>query len=176
MQWQQLQRVCRRTDGCWGAAGTRASGAASCPAPHGSTKVILSPAVLGICQLGAASASHACNCGRDAEQNLMAAAMPCLLACVPAAPAVTPDTPVWFMRHDAHMGFANSAALQLAGVSAATPDPPGGTILRGADGEPTGLLTDSAMQLVAGAGHGLAETLASAAAVVYCTTPACLTA
>ena len=78
------------------------------------------------------------------------------------------------------MGFANSAALRLAGVGAATPDPPGGTILRGADGEPSGLLTDTAMQLVAGGrvwvGKGLGSSSDICSSRSVCTTslPACL--
>ncbi|EFN53779.1 hypothetical protein CHLNCDRAFT_136426 [Chlorella variabilis] len=65
---------------------------------------------------------------------------------------MTPTTPTWLVRHDAHMGLANSAALRLAGIGRDTPDPPGGAILRqgGPDGQPTGLLTDAAMQLLAG--------------------------
>src|ERR1700674_731921 len=46
------------------------------------------------------------------------------------------------------MRLANSAALRAAGVTARTPDPPGGTIVRGAGGEPTGILKDNAMDLV----------------------------
>jgi hypothetical protein len=43
------------------------------------------------------------------------------------------------------MGLANSAALRLAGISAKTPDPPGGTVVRDAQGNPTGALKDAAM-------------------------------
>lgn len=66
------------------------------------------------------------------------------------AAAVTGDVPAWLLRHDSHMALANSAAMRLAGITGATADPPGGAILRGPDGEPAGLLTDAAMQLVAG--------------------------
>jgi len=62
--------------------------------------------------------------------------------------AVTPDRPVWVNRLDGHMSLANGAALRAAGVTAKTPDPPGGTIVRGKDGEPTGILKDNAMELV----------------------------
>jgi predicted amidohydrolase YtcJ len=65
--------------------------------------------------------------------------------------AVTPDNPVWVMRLDGHMGIANSRALELAGVSAETPDIPGGEIVRDDSGEPTGVLKDNAMSLVFGA-------------------------
>ena len=49
---------------------------------------------------------------------------------------------------DGHTALANSRALEIAGVTAATPDPPDGTIIRDASGEPTGLLEDSAVGLV----------------------------
>src|SRR5258706_1636432 len=62
--------------------------------------------------------------------------------------ATTPDHPVWVDRYDGHMAVANSRALQLAGVTAATKDPPGGEIVRDAKGEPTGLLKDAAMGFV----------------------------
>ncbi|CAN7545095.1 amidohydrolase family protein [Phenylobacterium sp. LjRoot225] len=62
--------------------------------------------------------------------------------------AVTGDTPVFVLRLDGHMGLANSAALKLAGIDAATADPAGGAIVRDADGRPTGLLKDSAMDAV----------------------------
>jgi predicted amidohydrolase YtcJ len=62
--------------------------------------------------------------------------------------AVTPDRPVWVNRLDGHMSLANSAALRAAGITARTPDPPGGTIVRGPGGEPTGILKDNAMDLV----------------------------
>jgi predicted amidohydrolase YtcJ len=60
----------------------------------------------------------------------------------------TPDTPVWVNRYDIHESLANSAALRLAGITAKTPDPPGGEILRDAQGNPTGILRDSAQELV----------------------------
>jgi predicted amidohydrolase YtcJ len=62
--------------------------------------------------------------------------------------SVTPATPVFVSRLDGHMALANSRALELAGVTRATADPPGGTIVRGPDGEPTGILKDEAMTLV----------------------------
>jgi len=61
---------------------------------------------------------------------------------------VTPDNPAWLDRYDGHMGLANTAALKLAGVDRNTPDPPGGTILRDAEGNPTGALKDAAAGLV----------------------------
>ncbi|HMD31190.1 MAG TPA: amidohydrolase, partial [Candidatus Acidoferrales bacterium] len=61
---------------------------------------------------------------------------------------VTPGNPAWLDRYDGHMGLANSAALKLAGVDRNTPDPPGGTIVRDADGNPTGALKDAAGGLI----------------------------
>jgi predicted amidohydrolase YtcJ len=61
---------------------------------------------------------------------------------------VSPATPVFVNRFDGHMALANSAALKLAGVTAATKEPPGGVIVRDAAGNPTGLLKDAAMGLV----------------------------
>lgn len=61
---------------------------------------------------------------------------------------VTPDHPVFVNRLDVHMALANSLALRRAGVTRDTPDAPGGTIVRDARGEPTGLLKDNAMALV----------------------------
>jgi len=63
---------------------------------------------------------------------------------------VTAETPVFVQRFDGHMALANSVALRLAGINAATPDPEGGTIDRDpATGEPTGIVRDLAMNLVA---------------------------
>jgi predicted amidohydrolase YtcJ len=62
--------------------------------------------------------------------------------------AVTPDNPVFINRLDGHMCLANSLALKLAGVTRETPDPPGGTIERDANGEPAGVLKDAAMNYV----------------------------
>ncbi|HZW19264.1 MAG TPA: amidohydrolase [Luteimonas sp.] len=62
--------------------------------------------------------------------------------------AVTPDNPVFINRLDGHMALANSLALELAGITRDTPDPPGGSIVRDAGGEPTGMLKDAAMNAV----------------------------
>lgn len=53
---------------------------------------------------------------------------------------VTPDNPVALDRYDGHMILVNSRALALAGITAQTPDPPGGVIVRDAAGQPTGAL------------------------------------
>ena len=61
---------------------------------------------------------------------------------------VTPDNPVMINRLDGHMALANSLALKLAGVSDDVETPPGGVIVRNKNGELTGVLKESAMQLV----------------------------
>lgn len=63
--------------------------------------------------------------------------------------AATGTRPAWLVRVDGHAGWANSAALRAAGITRATKDPPGGRILRDAAGNPTGVLIDKAMDLVA---------------------------
>jgi len=62
--------------------------------------------------------------------------------------AVTPDNPVFVNRYDGHMALANSVALRMAGITAKTADPPGGVIVRDAQGNPTGALKDAAMDAV----------------------------
>ncbi len=62
---------------------------------------------------------------------------------------LTRETPVFVSRYDGHMVLANSVALRLAGITAQTPDPPGGLIVRDVQGNPTGALKDSAMDLAA---------------------------
>jgi len=61
---------------------------------------------------------------------------------------VTPNTPVAVSRYDGHMILANSLALKAAGITAQTADPPGGVIVRDAQGNPTGALKDAAADLV----------------------------
>lgn len=58
------------------------------------------------------------------------------------------DRPVWLTRVDGHAGWANSKALELAGITAASVSPEGGEIIRDSNGEPTGVLIDNAMNLV----------------------------
>jgi len=58
------------------------------------------------------------------------------------------STPIWLTRIDGHAGWANSVALGFAGIDADTADPIGGHIRRDADGNPTGILVDKAMDLV----------------------------
>ncbi len=61
---------------------------------------------------------------------------------------VTPNQPVFVSRLDGHMALANSTALKRAGVDRNTRDVPGGVIVRDANGDPTGILKDAAMDLV----------------------------
>jgi predicted amidohydrolase YtcJ len=60
-----------------------------------------------------------------------------------------PNNPVYLTRVDGHAAMVNKAALDAAGVTRGTADPPGGRILRDAKGEPLGVLIDSAQALVA---------------------------
>jgi predicted amidohydrolase YtcJ len=62
--------------------------------------------------------------------------------------SVVPDRKVFLPSRDGHSAWVNSATLELAGVTAATPDPPGGKIQRNERGEPTGTLHEEADQLV----------------------------
>lgn len=64
--------------------------------------------------------------------------------------AAFPDRPVWLERIDGHASWANTAALRAAGLAgaAAPTDPPGGRILREADGHPAGVFIDAATALV----------------------------
>jgi hypothetical protein len=62
--------------------------------------------------------------------------------------AIVPDRPVLMTAADGHSIWVNSEALQLAGITRNTPDPPGGRIERDANGEPSGTLRESAADLV----------------------------
>ena len=62
--------------------------------------------------------------------------------------AATPRHPVALSRVDVHALWCNETAIRAAGIGASTPDPPGGRILRRADGIPTGVLIDTAMDVV----------------------------
>jgi len=62
--------------------------------------------------------------------------------------AVVPDRPVALPNRDGHGLWANSRALELAGITRDTPDPADGRIERDADGEPTGMLQEGAAELV----------------------------
>ena len=61
--------------------------------------------------------------------------------------SVTGDKPAWLVRADGHAGWANSAAMRAAGITAATKSPPGGRIELAA-GKPGGVFVDAAMDLI----------------------------
>ncbi len=61
---------------------------------------------------------------------------------------VVPDRPAFFVNRDAHGAWANSRALDLAGIHRDTPDPADGRIERDAAGDPSGTLHEGAMELV----------------------------
>ena len=61
---------------------------------------------------------------------------------------VVNDRPVYLTRVDGHAGWANRKALELAGLTKETQDPPGGQIIRDPAGNPTGVLIDRAQALV----------------------------
>jgi predicted amidohydrolase YtcJ len=62
--------------------------------------------------------------------------------------AVSPENPVYLEHVSGHLSAANSAALKLAGITSETPDPNGGVIEKDAQGEPTGIVKDTAMLAV----------------------------
>jgi predicted amidohydrolase YtcJ len=66
------------------------------------------------------------------------------------APLTTaaPDNPVSLTRIDGHATWVNAVAMRAAGIRKETDDPPGGRLLRDADGQPTGVLIDLAQDLV----------------------------
>ena len=61
--------------------------------------------------------------------------------------SITGDHPILLSRYDGHMVFANSKALQLAGITKETITPAGGEIIRNKNGIPTGILKDEAQTL-----------------------------
>ncbi len=58
------------------------------------------------------------------------------------------EHPIYLVRTCGHIAVANSRALDLAGITARTPNPPGGVILHDATGKPNGILQETAMELV----------------------------
>ncbi len=60
----------------------------------------------------------------------------------------TSSFPVFLDRIDTHMALVNSRALEAAGITRDTPDPPGGAISRDENGEPTGIVKDAAREMV----------------------------
>ncbi|MFJ8235561.1 amidohydrolase [Ureibacillus sp. NPDC094379] len=68
---------------------------------------------------------------------------------------VIPDRPVFLLHAAGHIGWLNSKALEVIGVGRHTPDPPGGLIEKDENGEPTGILYESALSLVANVAYKL---------------------
>jgi predicted amidohydrolase YtcJ len=62
--------------------------------------------------------------------------------------AMVDDRPLIVHRYCGHIAMANTAAMRLAGVTAATPDPVGGTLDRDEQGEPTGVLREMGIETV----------------------------
>lgn len=62
--------------------------------------------------------------------------------------AVSPANPVFLAHASGHAAFANARAMELTGITSATPDPDGGTIVKDGAGNPTGLLRENADALV----------------------------
>jgi predicted amidohydrolase YtcJ len=62
--------------------------------------------------------------------------------------AVSPDNPVVLTHASGHASFVNAKAMQVSGITKATPNPRGGEILKDANGNPTGLLRETASGLV----------------------------
>ncbi len=60
----------------------------------------------------------------------------------------SPDNPVSLTHASGHASFVNARAMQLAGITRSTPNPPGGEIVRDARGNPTGLLRETAQRIV----------------------------
>ncbi|HUH97882.1 MAG TPA: amidohydrolase [Anaerolineales bacterium] len=61
---------------------------------------------------------------------------------------IAPDHPVYLTAKSLHAAWANSAAMGLANVNETTPDPKDGQIQRGAQGRPSGIFFENAMQLI----------------------------
>jgi predicted amidohydrolase YtcJ len=67
---------------------------------------------------------------------------------------VSPNNPVMLTHASGHAAFVNAAAMAAADITAATPNPSGGEILKDAQGNPTGLLRERASGLASGAYNG----------------------
>jgi hypothetical protein len=61
---------------------------------------------------------------------------------------LVPDRPAYLVSYDGHTGWANTAALEAAGISRGTANPANGVIVKDARGEPTGALKEAAMALM----------------------------
>ena len=85
-----------------------------------------------------------------------------------------PNNPVYLTHTTGHYGVANSLALKLSGVTKDTKDPPGGTIDRDKDGNPTGVMKERATSLIrvgrrrAGGATAASEAVAATCAMTCC--------
>jgi len=79
-----------------------------------------------------------------------------------ALSAVSPDNPVLLRHASGHASFANARAMELAGVTADTPDPPGGEIIRDAAGRPTGIFVETAAGVLSAAYDASRENMTAA--------------
>jgi predicted amidohydrolase YtcJ len=70
--------------------------------------------------------------------------------------AVSPDNPVYLTHASGHASFVNAKAMELAGITRSTPNPEGGEIVRDRNGNPTGMLRETAQRL-AGAARSRAD-------------------
>lgn len=71
--------------------------------------------------------------------------------------AVSPDNPVLLNHASGHATYANGKAMEMAGITRDTPDPPGGEIVRDADGNPIGVFREYASRLLAPARANVRE-------------------
>jgi hypothetical protein len=85
---------------------------------------------------------------------------------------IASDNPVYLTAKSLHAAWANSAALKLAGITVGTPDPKDGKIQRDERGQPTGILLESAVALVADLvpqpdSRGLADAIEKAQPILW---------
>ncbi|MCQ5375287.1 MAG: amidohydrolase [Methanomassiliicoccales archaeon] len=85
---------------------------------------------------------------------------------------VAPDHPVFLIHWNAHIYLINTMLMKQKGITRDTPDPPGGTIVKDEKGEPTGVLLENAIDLIAPGfletGAGLFSYEQSKVALKYC--------
>ncbi len=86
--------------------------------------------------------------------------------------AISTEIPIYLIHQSGHFGAANSKALEVGGITADTPDPVGGVIRRGPDGQPNGVLEEMAhgpvlVKLLSQIGTDGARELAKAGAELW---------
>ncbi|HDZ28115.1 hypothetical protein LCGC14_1410050 [marine sediment metagenome] len=70
---------------------------------------------------------------------------------------VSPDNPVLFTHASGHASFANAKAMELAGITKDTQDPPGGEIVKDSEGNPIGAFRETAQRLLRRASNSYLE-------------------